>query len=200
MTRSRGRPARRRRSDIDDVVGIGVARSRLSGHGLPERDRRDLFGSEELVVRLRPPNLDVDRPLRRRLREHHPDRQRGRLVVDQTEREQPVDEPLRHRVRADLPGAGGPSLRPEQIVNLRAHLLDLLGTQTEPLGDVRPRLIDRAHPEDVAVVDDPLVRRTERRIGVRVLRELEDPIHGGHRSGTVDSHCVDLCSVRSGES
>ena len=60
-------------------------------------------------------------------------------------------------------------------VDLLAHVVELARGETEPLRDV-PAL-PAAHPEHVPVLDDPLVPRRERRIGVRVLGELEDRIH-----------------------
>jgi hypothetical protein len=62
-------------------------------------------------------------------------------------------------------------------VDLGAHLVDLLEPQAEPLSHVVMRLVAATHPEDIAVVDVPLVRRTERRMSIRIFRELEDPIH-----------------------
>ena len=61
----------------------------------------------------------------------------------------------------------------QDLVQLGAHLLDLVGVQAKALRDVPAGLVAAPHPQHVAVVRDPLVGRAERRVGVRVLRELD---------------------------
>src|SRR3954452_19409942 len=58
-------------------------------------------------------------------------------------------------------------------VDLAAHVIELVGLEAEPLGDVPARLGPLSHPEDVAIRDNPLLLRPERRVRVRVLRQLE---------------------------
>ena len=79
----------------------------------------------------------------RRLGQHHPDRERCRLVVDETELEQPLGEVARRGVRADLPGEGGAPALAQELVQLRADRLDLVHPQAEALRDVPARLVTR---------------------------------------------------------
>ena len=79
-------------------------------------------------------------------------------------------------MRADLPGAAGPTLRAQARVDLLADVLDLVVAQAEPLRDVPPGLVAAPHPEDVPVVEVSLVVPSEWRVRVRVLGQLEDRI------------------------
>ena len=84
----------------------------------------------------------------------------------------------------DLPAALRAAPLAEMSVDLRPHVVELVGLEPEPLGDVPARLLARPHPQDVPVGDDPLVLRPERRVGVRVLGQLEPGIaaHGRNAS------------------
>jgi hypothetical protein len=61
-------------------------------------------------------------------------------------------------------------------MDLRAHLVELVAAQAEALRDVPARVVGAPEPQHVAVGDDPLILRPERRPRVRVLGELEDRV------------------------
>ena len=67
------------------------------------------------------------------------------------------------------------------VVDLGPHLVELVGTEAEALGDVECRVAAAAEPEDVAVGHDPLVAGPERHVRVRILGELERPVGHRHR-------------------
>ena len=55
----------------------------------------------------------------------------------------------------------------------RADVVDVPLREAEPLDDVPGRVVARAHPEDEAVVLDPLLAAPERLVRVRVLGNRE---------------------------
>ena len=136
--------------------------------------------------------------------EHHPDRQRRRLVVDEAEREQPLDE-VRRRARACRPPRCRPCARARAGArgSPRAHPRPRPASSRKRCATFQPGCVAAAHPEHVALGDDPLVGRAERRVGVRVLGELEDRIqhaHDGTRAScatrAVDLQMLDPLDVR----
>ena len=126
-----------------------------------EGGRRDLGRDELVLVARGPPHLDVRRRLpRRRLGEHHPDRERL-VVVDEAEREQPVDEVGRRRRRARPPTCRRCGRAPGACAWISARTSS---TSSARGGTAAPRSTPgwspRAHPEHVAVG-----RRSARRPG-----------------------------------
>ena len=181
LAEGRGRARDRLAVDVREVdLAAGVRGLDLGRRRGAEGDRGDPAAREQLLAGARRAHLDTGRRRRRRRGENHPDRVGIRLVVDEAELEQPVDEIRRRGVRPDLPRARSPPARAQLAVDLLAHRLHLVGTEPEALRDVPARLVAAAQPEDVAVVDDPLVVRPERRVRVRVLREL-DHLGSDHR-------------------
>ncbi len=166
--------------EIDDVVRVVTRRRRLGGQPAAEDDGGDRRRREPVARRLRPPHLDVGRGRGRRLREHHADRERRGLVVDDTEGEQSLGEIGGRRMRADLPGEPRTPAPAEDLVDLRANFVHLPLLQAETLCNVPRGLVAASHPQHVAVVRDSNVLRAERRVRVRVLGELDQPVvvHG----------------------
>src|SRR6185437_6997848 len=91
-----------------------------------ERDRGDLLGLVELVVGLHPVDVDAGRRGSRLLAQHHADGERRRLVVDEAERVQAVDQVGRTRMRPDLPAARSAAAIAQMTVDLSPNLVQLL--------------------------------------------------------------------------
>ena len=110
----------------------------------------------------------------RRLGQHHPDGERRRLVVDEPEREQPLDEVAGRRVRPDLPRASrAAALAQDRRGSQRAR-----PPPRRPAGGSAARRSSRARRR--APSRGRSGRSTmrssagpERRVGVGVLRELD---------------------------
>ena len=160
--------------EVLEVVGIRPGRRHLRRRGsVAERDRGDLGGGEPLVVAHGKTHLDIrGRTARRRLRQDHADGERRRLVVDEPERDETLDEVARRRTGTDLPRARRAAPSPQRVVDLRANLGDLFHAQAKALRDVPAGAFAAAQIEHVSLVHDPLLARAERGVGVRVLREL----------------------------
>ena len=114
---------------------------------------------------------------------------------------QAVDEAGRPGMCADLPRAGRATPLAQMGVDLSPDLVELVGLEPEPLGDVPARLLTRSHPEDVPVGDDPLVLRPKGRVGVRVLGQLEPGIaaHGRNASHTIGGMRCPACGQENPE-
>ena len=98
------------------------------------------------------------------------------VVFDEAERQQTLDEIGGFRGRADLPAAGRPTPGADVLVDLVAHLRELLGREAKALRHVEGRVVPTAEIDHVAVGDDPLVAWPQRHVRVRVLGELERPV------------------------
>ena len=174
--RSPARPARRRRTrGTSTSSGLRIDGGASVGTGMPN-------ATAAICAATRRP--------RRRLAPDAPRRPAGAAApAARSAPSRPRAARRRRRARARAAGRRGrPGVADEptshvQAVRPRARSCAWISARTsssssarepEPLRDVPGRLVAAAHPQHVAVGDDPLVVGPERRVRVRVLGELED--------------------------
>ena len=193
-------PARRRRrrdtSTLRSSGSSGGSSVRRRRHRLAEPDRGDPLGFEALFGRARPAHLDaVGRGARRAVPSSTipiasgsgASSTRPSACSRSTRSPGVALEPTSQLQRR-------PAALAQELVDLGAHLGQLVGAQAEPLRDIPAGLVAPAHPEHVSVGDDALVRGAERRVGVRVLGELEDPVVGRRSVRAAFPRHGDRCS------